>query len=274
MKHIKIMADIGTVQTIETGGYIMKRIISMLVIIGIILGISACGKKPITQEETTITTESVSQTLNTDNQTVDESETQAEETEKTTVLETAVSNATGDGVIEVKYYRDNYYSVAAPFVYLVGKEVYREWKGKQPDPDETNVMLMVNFIRDFNISREDFNKANLEYAWRIKYLLNGTPVMNPKDFANQEDEEVYNADIIYTFNNELINEYYLTPDYPYLFEDEYKEAVANGTYQTQTIDFIEVPEERPWPESSNRKINDMTENETTIPEQTEAITTE
>ncbi len=230
----------------------MKRTISMLIIIGIILGISACGKKPVTQEEITITTESVSQKLNTNNQTVAESETQVEETEKTTVSGTTVNNATGDGVIEVKYYRDNYYSIAAPFIYLVGREEYRKWKDTQPNPDETNVMLMVNFIRDFNISREDFDKANLEYAWRIKYLLNGTPVMNPKDFANQEDEEVYNADIIYTFDNELINEYYLTPDYPYLFKDEYEDAVANGTYQTQTPDFIEVPEERPWPESSNR----------------------
>ncbi len=247
----------------------MKRAISILIIISIILGISACGKKPITQEETTITTESVSQTLNTESQTVDKSETQAEETRKTTVWETTINNATGDGVIEVKYYRHRYYSIAAPFIYLVGREEYREWKETQPDPDETNVMLMVNFIRDFNISREDFDKANLEYAWRIKYLLNGTPVMNPKDFANQEDEEVYNADIIYTFNNELINEYYLTPDYPYLFEDEYEEAVANGTYQTQTTDFIEVPEERPWPESSNRKVEDTTPTTTIVQQQTE-----
>lgn len=247
----------------------MKRAISILIIIGIILGISACGKKPITQEETTITTESVSQTLNTESQTVDKSETQVNETEKITVSETTASNATGDGVIEVKYYRHRYYSIAAPFIYLVGREEYREWKETQPDPDETNVMLMVNFIRDFNISREDFDKANLEYAWRIKYLLNGTPVMNPKDFANQEDEEVYNADIIYTFDNELINEYYLTPDYPYLFEDEYEEAVANGTYQTQTTDFVEVPEERPWPESSNRKVEDVISTATTVQQQME-----
>lgn len=247
----------------------MKKIISVLIAIFIVFGISACGKKPVTQEETTITTESVSQKLNTEKQTVSETKKQIEETERTTVPATTVSNATGDGVIGLKHYRDDYYSIAAPFIYLVGREEYREWKEDQPDPDETNVMLMVNFIRDFNISREDFDKANIEYAWRIKYLLNGTPVMNPKDFANQEDEEVYNADIIYTFDNELINEYYLTPDYPYLYEDEYKEAVANGTYQTQTTDFVEVPEERPWPESSNRKVEDVISTATTVQQQTE-----
>lgn len=249
----------------------MKRIISLFVLICIIISTSACGNKPVTQHETTTTvSEITSQTLNTENQTAVESETQIKEAEKTTVSRTVVSNATGDGVIEVKYYRHRYYSIAAPFIYLVGREEYREWKETQPDPDETNVMLMVNFIRDFNISREDFDKANLEYAWRIKYLLDGTPVMNPKDFANQEDEEVYNADIIYTFDNDLINEYYLTPDYPYLYEDEYKDAVANGTYQTQTPDFIAVPEERPWPESSNRKVEDVTSTvKTTVPQQTE-----
>ncbi len=248
----------------------MKRIISVLIIIGVVLGISACGNKPITQHKTATTvSENTSQTFATENQTVAESETQNTELEKTTVSEVVFSNATGDGVIEVEYYRHNYYIVPAPFVYLVGREEYRKWKETQPDPDETNVMLMVNFIRDFNISREDFDKANLEYAWRIKYLLYGTPVMNPKDFANQEDEEVYNADIIYTFDNDLINEYYLTPDYPYLYEDEYKDAVANGTYQTQTPDFIEVPEERPWPESSNLWTESTASTATTVTQQTE-----
>lgn len=249
----------------------MKKILSIFIIIGMVLGISACRKKPVTQEETTITTESVSQKLNTDNQTVAESETKINETEKATVSETAISNATGDGVIEVEYYRHDYYIVPAPFIYLVGRDVYNEWEKTQPDPEETNVMMMINFIHDFNISREDFDKANLEYAWRIKYLLDGTPVMNPKDFANQEDEEIYNADIIYTFDNELINEYYLTPDYPYLFEDEYRDAVANGTYQTQTPDFIEVPIEQPMPESMDQEFlkNFLSDENTTSTETNE-----
>ncbi len=251
----------------------MKRIISMLIIIGIILGISACGNKPVIQEETTDESVSETQPVTTEQ---NATELQIEKTDNYFVSETLPSAETGDGVIGLKYYRHRYYSIAAPFIHLVGRETFFEWRDAQPDPDETNVMLMVNFIRDFNISREDFDKANLEYAWRIKYLLNGTPVMNPKDFANQEDEEVYNADIIYTFDNELINEYYLTPDYPYLFKDEYEDAVANGTYQTQTLDFIEVPVEQPMPESMDQEFlkNFLSDESTTltvtaVPQQTE-----
>lgn len=239
----------------------MKKIISLFILVCIMFSVSACGNEPVQQKETTGENSVQSPVLVKQSTT----ESQIKEPESYSVSQTQFSAETGDGVIEVKYYRDNYYSIAAPFVYIVGKDVYREWKETQPNPDETNVMLMVNFIRDFNISREDFDKANIEYAWRIKNLLNGTPVMNPKDFANQEDEEVYNADIIYTFDNELINKYYLTPDYPFLFKDEYEDAVENSTYQTQTTDFIEVPEERPWPESSNLKADNdnLTESEPT-----------
>ncbi len=251
----------------------MKRIISLFVLICIIISTSACGKKPVTQKDET-TTDNLSQTLSVTEQKTSEVQTIAIKTN--TISHTEIINATGDGVIEVEYYRHNYYIVPAPFIYLVGRDVYNEWEKTQPDPEETHVMMMINFIHDFNISREDFDRANLEYAWRIKYLLDGTPVMNPKDYANQEDDEVYNADIIYTFDNELINEYYLTPDYPYLFEDEYEEAVANGTYETQTPDFVEVPVEQPMPESMDQEFlknflsdENITSTATTVQQQTE-----
>lgn len=160
----------------------------------------------------------------------------------------------GGGVIGLNKYRVRYYDIPYPFVCLVGEDVYSEWKVSQSNPYESETMLIVKFIQDFNISREDFDKANSESAWRIKYLLDGVPVMNPKDYANQEDDEVFNADIIYTFDNEIINEYYLSHDYPYWYADEYEEAVANGIYKTQTSDFVEVPKEQPMPESSNTEL--------------------
>lgn len=64
--------------------------------------------------------------------------------------------------------------------------------------------------------------------------------MNPQDFANQEIYEVYNGDIIYTFDDEIINNYYLSHDYPFCYASEYEEAVANGTYETRTTDWIDV----------------------------------
>lgn len=160
----------------------------------------------------------------------------------------------GGNVIGLNKYRVRYYDIPYPFVYLVGDDIYSEWKASQSNPYESETMLIVKFIQDFNISREDFDKANSESAWRIKYLLDGVPVMNPKDYANQEDDEVLNADIIYTFDNDIINEYYLSHDYPYWYADEYEEAVANGIYVTQTTDFVEVPEKQPMPESSDTEL--------------------
>ena len=64
--------------------------------------------------------------------------------------------------------------------------------------------------------------------------------MNPQDFANQEIYEVYNGDIIYTFEDEIINEYYLTQDYPFCSDDECEYALKNGTYKTRTTDWVDV----------------------------------
>ena len=64
--------------------------------------------------------------------------------------------------------------------------------------------------------------------------------MNPQDFANQETDEVYNADIIYTFDDELINNYYLSHEYPFVYISDYENAVSDGTYQTRTTDWIDI----------------------------------
>ncbi|MDD7194654.1 MAG: hypothetical protein PUH33_09130 [Clostridiaceae bacterium] len=100
-------------------------------------------------------------------------------------------------------------------------------------------MTMVLFIQHFNISREDFDRTNLALAksfteWGDK------PTMKPQDYENQQPFEIYNSDIIYTFDDEIINEYYLTPDYPFCSDDEYEYALKNGTYETRTTDWIDV----------------------------------
>ncbi|MBO5229909.1 MAG: hypothetical protein J6B52_00660 [Clostridia bacterium] len=225
----------------------MKKIVLALVtLICLTICVSACSRNTSQIKETIWRTSQI-HVVTEERVTV----TEEMKTENQTVFETLPLEETGDGIIKVKHYRHRYYDIPYPFVSLIGKEAYLEWREVQPDPDVSNVMMMVNFVRDFNISREDFDRANNESAWRIKNLLDGVPVMNPQDYANQEDDEVYNADIVYTFDNELINEYYLTPDYPFLYMQEYEEAVENGTYETRTTDFVEVPAEQPMPEIPN-----------------------
>lgn len=151
-------------------------------------------------------------------------------------------NDVGGGTISTRKYRVNYYDIPYQFVLIVGEDAYWEWDEQynNENPDETNIMVMKRFIEHFNIPRELFDKANLEWAKVILNKMGSRPNMNPKDFANQETDEVYNADIIYTFDDEIINEYYISGYYPYIYESEFENAVANGTYQTQTTDWIDI----------------------------------
>ncbi|MBQ7122486.1 MAG: hypothetical protein IJO03_09525 [Clostridia bacterium] len=148
----------------------------------------------------------------------------------------------GEATISTRKYRVNYYDVPYQFVLLVGEDNYWDWDEKYltDNPDDTNVMVMKRFVQFFDISKEDFDKANLEWAKVILSDLGSQPIMNPKDFANQETDEVYNADIIYTFDDEVINEYYLSGYYPYIYESEYEEAVASGEYTSQTEVWIDI----------------------------------
>lgn len=180
----------------------------------------------------------------------------------------------GGGTISTRKYRVNYYDVPYQFVLIVGEEAYWEWDEQynNENPDETNVMVMKNFIEYFDISRESFDKANLEWAKVILNKMGSQPNMNPKDFANQETDEVYNADIIYTFNNEIINEYYISGYYPYIYESEFEKAVANGEYTSQTEDWIDIEEMEAEIIAKYGEAEIVTE--TTTAEQTEAVTAE
>lgn len=152
----------------------------------------------------------------------------------------------GGGEIVQEKYRQCYYRISYQFAQLVDKTELRAWKEETfvNSPNDTNEMIMKLFVQDFNISREDFDKANAELAKWVSETLGEVAVMNPKDYVNQEMFEVYNSDIIYTFDDEIINEYYLGGDYPYVYEDDYVNDVLNGTYKTRTTEFY-------YPEKDN-----------------------
>ena len=123
-------------------------------------------------------------------------------------------------------YRAIYYSISEPFAQLVDKDVYWDWLDNETPYrtfplENIEEMAMVAFIKKFNISREDFDKANEEHK-RLLLEYGGIAIMNPAEedpYYDRDIEcrEIYNADIIYTFDNELINSYYLYVD-PYAEE--------------------------------------------------------
>lgn len=200
----------------------MKKTISLTVIFILLILSVACGKNNSNNQETN------SESHNS--------------TTETTSLKSAVNvdNFNGDdvggGYITSKKYRQRYYNIPYDFVVLVGFDNYMKWDDEiyEYNPEHTK---MVSFIQYFSISKEDFEKANLQMA---KSFAEFNPTMRPLDFENQQTYEIYNADIIYTFDDEIINEYYLTPDYPFCADFEYESALANGTYQTQTTDWIDI----------------------------------
>lgn len=187
-----------------------------------------------------------------DNESKDNSTTTASLTETKTSAKTDVQsdnnkttsfeNDIGGGFITTRKYRVRYYSVPYQFILLVGEDAYNEWRAlnNTKTTDELNEMKIKRFIQYFNISREDFDKANLEFAKVLKGEFDIKLMMNPKDYADQEIEEIFNADIIYTFDDEIINNYYLSPDYLFSMQIEYQNAVADGTYQTRTTDWVDI----------------------------------
>ncbi len=151
-------------------------------------------------------------------------------------------NDIGGGSLSLTKYRIIYCDIPRPFANLVDLYEFEDWYEDiiENDPNKTDIMPMKLFIQEFDISREDFDRANLELAKIIIKGFKGKPLMNPQDFANQETDEVYNADIIYTFDDEIINNYYLSHEYPFVYITDYENAVANGTYKTRTTEFIDI----------------------------------
>lgn len=105
-----------------------------------------------------------------------------------------------------RQYRAVYYTIYGEFFELLDNTQQQDFYGwLEESSAETNYgefrneMLLVSMIKRYNIPREDFDKA-VE-----KYISNKQIVST---HMLHEDNEVPNADIIYTFDNEIINEYY------------------------------------------------------------------
>lgn len=206
----------------------MKKISYVLLIVILFAFLFGCDKSDV---ETNIS--------------ISESKKHEEITEKESaygVSQDLTQNDVGGGEITQKKYRQCYYRIFYQLSLLVDEEELDAWEKDtlSKNPDETNEMVVKLFVQHFNISKEDFEKANLELA-KVLYDPDSPGfTMNPKDYINQEMYELYNADIIYTFDDEIINNYYLSGEYPFIYESEYEEAVANGTYTSQTEEWVDI----------------------------------
>jgi len=76
-------------------------------------------------------------------------------------------------------------------------QVYRGQLSTLAEETGEHEMAMVTFIRFFDIDRETFDRLNAE--WENFLIEMGD---------DPEPQELFNADIIFTFDNDIINEYY------------------------------------------------------------------
>lgn len=122
-------------------------------------------------------------------------------------------------------YRSIYYEIPKEFRELVSEKEYSEWESRQI---ASNGMPVLDFVQFFAISREDFDKANTAYAQRVFEDFGMVPLLRAADCAEQEQAEIFNADVIYSFNITEIQEYYRVPEYAFSSMKEFSYAVRNG----------------------------------------------
>lgn len=125
----------------------------------------------------------------------------------------------------VRAFRMIYYEIPEEFRLLVSESEYNEWEKKA---DTADGMMIMQFVSEFGITRGDFDSANAAYAQRIFEELGMAPLLRAADCAEQEQAEVFNADIVYSMNKATANEYYSVPEYEFSSMEEFAEAVKNG----------------------------------------------
>lgn len=103
-----------------------------------------------------------------------------------------------------RQYRVSYYLLMGDFADIVRKDhpdEYKQWKSEIDAAvirgEWKNEMLLVTYIKRFDISRETMETA------LQNYIYSRTPLQLKMEFY-----EAPNLDIIYTFDNEIINRYY------------------------------------------------------------------
>lgn len=194
---------------------------------------------------------------------IDESTNPITQTAEYSIAETDIGGAdeNENSIFSDYKYRYRYYSISAPFIELVGEKAYNSWFYKEYYPipiEERNEMAIVAFIKEFNISREDFDRANLIHNKNASSsqsdIITDVSQYKPGYDRAIECNETYNADIIYTFDNEVINAYYLYVD-PY--EDE-SSTVGEGVLDVPNDETTSEPASETAPAEIETDTTDET----------------
>lgn|GEM_PF-3452007 len=122
-----------------------------------------------------------------------------------------------EGAFDVGRFRPLFNDMPASFIELVGSDAYFAWSDSRSWEERENENIAVAFIEYFNISKEAFTGANEEL--RQIWANFGGAARGGSSF------ELYPVDLIFTFDNDLINEYFLWENTP--FAHEFGMGMAN-----------------------------------------------
>ena len=124
--------------------------------------------------------------------------------------------------LEIGRHRPLFYHMPAPFVNLVGREIFIEWRHARSQEERENESIAVSFVRDFNISREDFERANeeLRQAWERSMVWERAAITGEMSSRH----ELYDVDLIFSMDNETINNFFLWENSPFENERAWGEA--------------------------------------------------
>ena len=113
------------------------------------------------------------------------------------------------GGFDVGTHRPLFYDMPRHFIDLVERSDFFEWDASRSWEERENIHVAVGFIQHFNISREDFTRANEE--WEQSIIDRGD---TPNRFSHLE---LYPVDLIFTFDNEAINDFFRWENSPWAY---------------------------------------------------------
>ena len=113
----------------------------------------------------------------------------------------------GGGGYGTTRFRTSFYSMPGTFADFVGREEYVNWLMSRCVEEQENEHVAVSFIRYFNISRADFERLNEERGQRIEEM-NQVWIAMGVDQLDGAAVEILPVDLIFTFDNERIREYF------------------------------------------------------------------
>ncbi|MBR3819679.1 MAG: hypothetical protein IKJ41_11130 [Clostridia bacterium] len=127
------------------------------------------------------------------------------------ITQVVVSAQSQTNAVEVKslfnsgVYRKIYSVIPSQFAWLVDFEEYKKW---EKSVSVAGGMAMLQFVEHFGITREEFDYANEAYASYIN-STSGCSILGKPANKSEEELEIFNAEVIYSFDKDRINEYYL-----------------------------------------------------------------